>query len=71
MTHRLDSQIPITMAVEKTRFMFFYLKTHFQPIFLPQKSKKHHKNLVKSIHDLKKNTLKPETKNLYGLIYVF
>ena len=49
----------------------FLSRNSFSTYFLPQKSKKHHKNLVKPIHDLKKNTLKPETKNLYGAYMFF
>jgi hypothetical protein len=50
---------------------FIHSKNHFQSIFDLKTYRKHHGNIV--IHDLKKrkkNTLKPETKNLSELIFL-
>jgi hypothetical protein len=59
------------VVAEKTRFMFFiHPKNHFQSIFHFKTHRKHHGNLA--IHGLKKrkkNTSKPETKNLSELIF--
>jgi len=51
---------------------FIHPKNHFQYIFDLKRHRKHHGNLV--IHGLKKrkkkNTSKPETKNLSELIFL-
>jgi len=47
----------------KKKVRVFYPEIHFQPICLPQKSRKHHKNLVKPIHDLKKKKKYLKTRN--------
>jgi len=58
MTQHQDSQISAIMVVEKIGFMFFNSKTHFQFKTL----KKHRRNFVKPIYDLKKHNQKKISK---------
>jgi hypothetical protein len=53
MTLRLDSHISAITVVIKTELCFLHLKIHFQLTFYLKKSRKHYKNFVKLIHDLK------------------
>jgi hypothetical protein len=56
------------MVVGKTRLIvFFYQKTTFLIYFLPKTPKKHHRQLDKHIHGLKKlkNHLKTQNQNSY------
>jgi hypothetical protein len=63
------------MVARKTGLLFFISKTRFQSIFDLKHLKKHHRNLIKPIHDLEKmkNHIKtqnqPEIKNLLEFRY--